>query len=84
VIGVDKNLTGPLQQDQTSLVDLGQGTMLKECRLGQYTVLVRIACDGSFVGVEEIRVDSDFLSLEQQMRVPCLDVDKYYKDDDAK
>ena len=84
MIGVDENLTGPLRQNQTSLVDVSQRTMLKECRLGQYTVLVRIACDGGFVGVEEIRVDSDFLSLEQQMRVPCLDVDEYYKDDDVK
>lgn len=78
-----KDLLEPIRYDETSLDDLGEATTLKECRLGQYTVVVRLACDGRFAGIEEIRVNSDFFSLEQRMSVPSLDVEKYYRDDDG-
>lgn len=77
----EETLPSPIQYDHTSVVESSEVTMLKECRLGQYTVVVKLGCDGGFAGIDEIRVDSNFLSIEQQMRVPCLDVDKYYEDD---
>jgi len=68
----------------TSLSKLTTPTTRKECRIGQYTIVVMLADDGRFLGIEQIRVDADFLDLEQRMRVPSLDVDKYYHDEDDK
>ncbi len=68
--------------NETSLSEPAAPTTSKEFRIGQYTIVVALAGNGSPIGIEQVRVDTDFLDLEQRMRVPSLDVDKYYHDED--
>lgn len=79
----DKNLLLSEPLEQTSLSEFSEPVVFKEYRLGQYTVVVRLTTDGLFAGIQQIREEADFLNLEQRMRIPSLDVDKYYRDDDG-
>ncbi len=48
---------------------------------GQYEVVLRFTDDDHFAGIEEIRVNKDFLSLSQKIaRTGHLDVDEFYRE----
>lgn len=53
----------------------------KLCNFNGFTVVIRLTPDDKFVDIEEIRINKDFLSIEQKATLKGFhEVDEYYKE----
>ncbi len=67
----------------TGSLSSGQDYKIVTLQLGKYTVKVRVSGTNEFLGIDEISVNKEFLTIDQQVNTDeYIDVEKYYLDSD--
>jgi hypothetical protein len=57
-------------------------TQFIKYKLGKYEITVEVTLDNKFIGITEIKVNTDFRSYHQKIAsTKAFDVEEYYKDE---
>lgn len=71
----DKNTTGNREFEDNSLIQV--------VPFDKYEIEVRVTPDGRFLGIEGVKVNRDFLSIEQRVKASrVLNTEKYFPEED--
>ena len=74
-----------LQKDGTGGISIIVDKIIRPYKFGKFIVDVELTASNKFLGIRDIKIDTDFMNIEQRLESSSyFDDSEYYKEEDDK